>query len=204
MDKLHRSDADRMLGGVCGGLAETFGGSPWLYRVAFIIGTVVTQGVLAIVYLLLWAFLPKRSLLESGEAESRLWDRSGMRDRATGATEEMRQRVDQAREYVQRVQSKSEGNATGSKPVDRLQKQAYRVADDAVSAYQRWRNQQSGERPATDEVIETAPAAEPRTPVEPPIVPEPRATVEPTTPAEPTPPVEAPRPGPERQAEEPK
>lgn len=198
MDKLHRSDADRMLGGVCGGLAETFGGSPWLYRLAFIIGTVATQGVLAIVYLLLWAFLPKRSLLESGEAESRLWDRGEMRDRAIGATEEMQQRVDQAREYVQRVQSESDRTTTGSKPVDRLQEQAYRVADDAVSAYQRWRNQQSGERPATDEVIETAPAAEP------PIVPEPRATVEPTTPAESAPPVEAPRPGPERQAEEPK
>lgn len=192
MNKLHRSGTDRLLGGVCGGLAEAFGGSPWLYRVAFIIGTVVTQGVLAIVYLLLWAFLPKRSVLESGEVDSRLWDRGELRDRASGATDEMRQRVDQAREYVQRVQSETGGTAADSKPVDRLQKQAFRVADDAMGAYHRWRGQQSGTQPATDEVIKSTPVAEPRIPVEPPIVSEAPA------------PVESPQPGPERQAEEPK
>lgn len=192
MNKLHRSDSDRMLGGVCGGLAESFGGSPWLYRVAFIIGTLATQGVLAIVYLLLWAFLPKGTLLEREEAESRLWDRGELRDRANEASDEMRQRVDQAREYVQRVQTETDGTESGSKPVDRLQQQAFRMADDAVSAYQRWRSQQSGAQPATDEVIETTPVAEPR------------PSAGPSIPGEPSAPVESPRPGPERQAEEPK
>ncbi len=192
MNKLHRSDSDRMLGGVCGGLAETFGGSPWLYRAAFIIGTLATQGILAIVYLLLWAFLPKGTLLERGEVESRIWDRSELRDRANEATGEMRQRVDQAREYVQRVQGETDGATAGSKPVDRLQEQAFRVADDAVSAYQRWRRQQSAAEPATDEVIDTTPVAEPR------------ATAEPPPPVEPSAPVEPPRPAPARPVDEPK
>ncbi len=198
MNKLHRSDSDRILGGVCGGLAETFGGSPWLYRAAFIIGTLVTQGVLAIVYLLLWAFLPKGTLLERGETEPRLWDRSDLRDRANEATDEMRQRVDQAREYVQRAQSETDGATAGSKPVDRLQEQAFRIADDAVSAYQRWRRQQSGTEPPTDEVLETTPVVEPRATVEPP------APVAPSAPVEPTTPVEPPRPAPERPVDEPK
>lgn len=176
MGKLHRSDADRLLGGVCGGLAEAFGGSPWLYRAGFIIGTIATQGVLSIVYVLLWAFLPKRSALETGEADSRLWDRDELRDRASDATGEMRERVDQAREYVQRVQSETDGTAPGSKPVDKLQGQAFRVADDAVSAYQRWRGQQSGTHTANDEVIDTTPADGPHTPIElPQPGPEPRA-----------------------------
>jgi phage shock protein PspC (stress-responsive transcriptional regulator) len=180
MDTLHRSDTDRILGGVCAGLAEKFGGSPWLYRVAFIVGTIATQGVLAIVYLLLWAFLPTQARLESGERRARVWDRTNLRERAGEATDEMRQRMDQAREYVQRMQSETDGTAPGSKPMDRLQKQAFRVADDAVSAYQRWRAQQTEARSATDEVIDT------------------------TTVPEPRPIVEAPQPGPERQAEEPK
>ncbi|MCU1612527.1 MAG: phage shock protein PspC [Frankiales bacterium] len=53
---LRRSSTDRMLGGVCGGLAEYSGLDPVLWRVAMVALTLLGPGV--IVYLLLWVLMP--------------------------------------------------------------------------------------------------------------------------------------------------
>jgi phage shock protein C len=55
--KLHRSDEDRMLAGVCGGLATYFNIDPTLIRVIFIV-LAVFGGSGIILYLLLWIFIP--------------------------------------------------------------------------------------------------------------------------------------------------
>jgi phage shock protein PspC (stress-responsive transcriptional regulator) len=55
---LRRSHSDRMLGGVCGGLAESLGADPALLRVLLVALTLITGGAAAVVYLAAWALAP--------------------------------------------------------------------------------------------------------------------------------------------------
>jgi phage shock protein C len=57
--RLHRSRRHRWIAGVCGGIAERLGWSPWIMRAIFVLGAFlpVLPGVL--VYLLLWLLVPK-------------------------------------------------------------------------------------------------------------------------------------------------
>jgi phage shock protein PspC (stress-responsive transcriptional regulator) len=55
--RLVRSTSDRKLGGVAGGLGAYFSVDPILFRVGFVVATLMT-GVGAIAYLALLAFLP--------------------------------------------------------------------------------------------------------------------------------------------------
>ena len=61
--RLYRSDADKMIAGVCGGIAEYFTLDPTLVRIGYILLSVFTifSGVLA--YLILWIVVPKRKRL---------------------------------------------------------------------------------------------------------------------------------------------
>ena len=61
--RLYRSDADKMIGGVCGGIAEYFTLDPTLVRIGYILLSVFTifSGFLA--YLILWVVVPKRKRL---------------------------------------------------------------------------------------------------------------------------------------------
>jgi len=54
---LRRSSTDKMIGGVCGGLAEYSGLDPVLWRVGMVALTLLGPGV--VVYLLLWVLMPK-------------------------------------------------------------------------------------------------------------------------------------------------
>jgi phage shock protein PspC (stress-responsive transcriptional regulator) len=53
--KLRRSGTDKMLGGVCGGLAEYSGIDPLLWRVGFVALTFMGPGIF--IYLLLWVLM---------------------------------------------------------------------------------------------------------------------------------------------------
>ncbi len=55
--KLYRSRSDRMLGGVCGGLAQYFNLDATLIRVLFVALTVL-GGSGAVVYLAMWVIVP--------------------------------------------------------------------------------------------------------------------------------------------------
>jgi len=58
---LRRSRKDRVLAGVCGGLAEFFGISAFWFRLAFFIAF-IPGGVPGLVpYLILWIVVPKAS-----------------------------------------------------------------------------------------------------------------------------------------------
>lgn len=48
----------RMLAGVCAGLAEQFGISVSIVRLAFVLGTFVSGGIFLVVYLGLWLAMP--------------------------------------------------------------------------------------------------------------------------------------------------
>jgi phage shock protein PspC (stress-responsive transcriptional regulator) len=53
-----RSKTDRMLGGVCGGLAKISDVEAWVWRVLFVILTVFF-GISILAYLLVWMFAPE-------------------------------------------------------------------------------------------------------------------------------------------------
>ena len=55
---LRRSRVDRWLGGVCGGLARTYGLESWVWRLIFAL-FVLTFGFGVVIYLLLWVFVPE-------------------------------------------------------------------------------------------------------------------------------------------------
>src|SRR3954452_10731214 len=55
--ELRRSSTDKMIGGVCGGLADYSGIDPLLWRIGFVALTLAV-GVGVPAYLLLWLFMP--------------------------------------------------------------------------------------------------------------------------------------------------
>ncbi|MEM7826970.1 MAG: PspC domain-containing protein [Candidatus Aenigmatarchaeota archaeon] len=58
--RLYRSEKDKVLGGVCGGLGEYFGVDPILIRLIWIIFVLVFgTGILA--YLIAWIIIPKKT-----------------------------------------------------------------------------------------------------------------------------------------------
>lgn len=62
-DRLHRSRTDRMIAGVCGGLAETTGVDPALVRLVAAV-LLITGGVAVPFYLIAWAILPSAEAAE--------------------------------------------------------------------------------------------------------------------------------------------
>jgi len=55
---IHKSKKNKIVGGVCGGLAESMGVSPTLLRILTIIFVPCTLGTFVLVYLALCLFLP--------------------------------------------------------------------------------------------------------------------------------------------------
>lgn len=60
MNKLQKSK-NKMLFGVCGGIAEALGIDPSLVRIGFVIGAFLTGSLLFWIYLLMAIVLPKQS-----------------------------------------------------------------------------------------------------------------------------------------------
>lgn len=54
-----RSKSDKMLGGVCGGIAEYFGWTPWVVRFVYVLISILSAAFPGIlIYLLLWFLMP--------------------------------------------------------------------------------------------------------------------------------------------------
>jgi phage shock protein C len=57
---LQRSRQNRMIAGVCGGLADWLGWSPTVVRIAYVLVSILSAGFPGIlVYLILWLVMPK-------------------------------------------------------------------------------------------------------------------------------------------------
>lgn len=56
--KMHRGQAGKLFGGVCGALAAQFGRDVVLLRVAFVVAAVLSFGTAVGVYLLFWILTP--------------------------------------------------------------------------------------------------------------------------------------------------
>lgn len=66
MTRLYRSEDDRILGGVCGGLAEIYDLDPSIVRLAALL--LILSGVTPVLYLAAWLIIPPESEVE-GESE---------------------------------------------------------------------------------------------------------------------------------------
>jgi phage shock protein PspC (stress-responsive transcriptional regulator) len=60
--KLTRSKQDRMVGGVCGGIAEYFGWPSWMVRFLYVLVSLLSAAFPGIlIYVLLWIFMPEKT-----------------------------------------------------------------------------------------------------------------------------------------------
>lgn len=57
--RLYRSEEDRMLAGICGGLAEYLDVDPTVIRILFVVAGILGWG--AFLYLVMWLLVPARS-----------------------------------------------------------------------------------------------------------------------------------------------
>lgn len=57
--RLHRSRSERMLAGVCGGIAEYLRVDPTLVRVGFAVLAIITWGVALVAYAVAWVIMPE-------------------------------------------------------------------------------------------------------------------------------------------------
>lgn len=78
-NRLVRSENEKMLAGVCGGLAAYLGVDPVLVRLAFVI-LLLASGVGLAIYVILWIVMPSESRLD---ADSRLIKIDATRDVTT-------------------------------------------------------------------------------------------------------------------------
>ena len=62
-NQLMRSNADRIIGGVCGGLAEYFNIDSAIVRLVFVLA--VLSGISPLVYLVLWIVMPEQKGAQS-------------------------------------------------------------------------------------------------------------------------------------------
>jgi phage shock protein C len=59
--RLSRSTSDRMLAGVCAGIAEHFGWDPTIVRVGFVLLSVISAAFPGLlVYIIMWIVMPER------------------------------------------------------------------------------------------------------------------------------------------------
>jgi len=57
--RLFRSQTDRMLGGVCGGIGAYLGIDPTIVRLVFVVAAILTGGLVALLYVVLWIIVPE-------------------------------------------------------------------------------------------------------------------------------------------------
>ena len=60
--KLYRSVTDKMIAGVCGGLAEYFAVDPVIVRLVFVLAVVFGAGSGILAYIILWIIVPQKPL----------------------------------------------------------------------------------------------------------------------------------------------
>lgn len=65
-ERLYRSE-DKIIAGVCGGLAEWFGLDPTLVRIGYVLLSIISAAFPGLlVYIILWIIMPTKPLSRSG------------------------------------------------------------------------------------------------------------------------------------------
>lgn len=58
--RLYRSTQNKVLAGICGGIADYFSVDPVLIRIIFVVLLIASFGTAAIAYLIAWVIIPKK------------------------------------------------------------------------------------------------------------------------------------------------
>ena len=58
--RLYRSTQNKVLAGICGGIADYFNVDPVLVRIIFVVLLIASFGTAAIAYLIAWVIIPKK------------------------------------------------------------------------------------------------------------------------------------------------
>jgi len=74
--RLYRSETDRMIGGVCGGLGQYLGLDPILVRLFFVL-LALGNGIGVLIYLILWFIVPVETKAVSWASEETARDAAG-------------------------------------------------------------------------------------------------------------------------------
>ena len=61
MKRLYRSQDEKKVSGVCGGLGEYFSIDPVFFRILFVLITLFPPGSGILIYLIMWLVVPKKS-----------------------------------------------------------------------------------------------------------------------------------------------
>jgi phage shock protein C len=81
MKRLVRSESDRIIGGVCGGLGRHLNVDPLILRILFVAGAMI-NGIGLAIYVLLWILVPTKSAEYGDEEEMIHQNLTEMRERA--------------------------------------------------------------------------------------------------------------------------
>ncbi len=92
--RLTRSNTDRIVAGVCGGIANYLKVDPMLVRLAFVL-LVWLGGVSPLIYLILWAVLPTEATMNQGFSQQVRQNLSEMEERATSVATKVGGHVNQ-------------------------------------------------------------------------------------------------------------
>lgn len=92
--RLARSNTDRIIGGVAGGVANYLQVDPTLVRLGFVL-LVLVGGVSPVIYLILWAVLPNETSLNHGFSQQLRENISEMEQRATQVASKVSSQVNQ-------------------------------------------------------------------------------------------------------------
>jgi len=60
MKHLYRSDKNKVLGGVCGGLGEYLDIDPTVIRLVWVLFSLVSMGIGILLYIMAWIIIPKK------------------------------------------------------------------------------------------------------------------------------------------------
>ena len=69
---MQKSFSDRVLAGVCGGLAAALHINAWLVRLVFVVLSLLSLGAFAVLYLLLWWVVPQESYVGTRRRRRRI------------------------------------------------------------------------------------------------------------------------------------
>ena len=89
--QIRRSSTDRMLGGVCGGLAQYLGVDSTLVRLAFVL--LAMSGVSPLVYLVLWVVIPSDASTASSWTQQVQQSVGEIQERATTVAQQVSSQV---------------------------------------------------------------------------------------------------------------
>ena len=93
--RLYRSEKERLLGGVCGGLAEYFKIDPVLVRVIFVILTFFSVGLGLVAYIVLWIIVPRASSAELSAKEAVKENIEELKETATEASKKVKEHINE-------------------------------------------------------------------------------------------------------------